>query len=63
MSGLLGKPPKAEPVVQVDPADTQNRLGAQRTRRLAQGGSTSTIFGQAMSSGTSAPRATLTGMG
>lgn len=62
MSGLF-KQPKVEKAPNVDPADLENRRGAERLRRLSRGGSNATLLTQGMAAGSGAPRATLTGMG
>lgn len=56
------KAPKPDPVV--DPNDVANRRGEARLRKLASGGSSSTILTDAMEKrSASAPRQTLVGMG
>lgn len=62
MGALFKKPPPATPVV--DPADVANRKGEARLRRMAGGGSVSTILTDAMAARSAAsPRQTLIGMG
>lgn len=62
MSGLFGQP-KVKTSDVADPNDLENRRGALRARKVAQGGAGSTILTSAMGGGSSAPRSILTGMG
>lgn len=64
MTALFSKPKPPKPAPTIDPNDVSNRKGESRLRRLASGGSASTILTDAMErrSG-SAPRQTLVGMG
>lgn len=63
MSALFKTPKVPEPTPGVDAADTENRKGEARLRRLRTGGSGSTILSDAMTSiGSAGPRATVTGM-
>ena len=60
---MFRRPKLETPGPQPDPADIENRRETERRRRVASGGTQSTILASAMRSAAGLPSATLTGAG